>query len=1189
MRCRRFGLLAAIGVLFAVSRLMAQRAEIAPRIAGPVDENSLITFAGHVPALARAEFDRGEASPSTLMSHVRLVLARSTEQQAALDKYDAELQDKSSPNYHKWLTPEEFGNLYGPADADIAAIVAWLEAHGLQLDQADPARTNISFTGTVGQIEETLHTPIHDYEANGRAFLSNNSNPSIPAALAPVISGVAFLNTLKATPHSISRGSGMFDPSTGRMKLASPERMTGPHPELTLGGGTTANPYLLLIVPGDAATIYDTPNSFNLNFPSTGTSYTGKGVTIGIGGDAAIKATTVASFRSRFVNDSTQPTVTNVDGVAANGDTDEAYLDTEISGGLAPGATIHFYTATSLDVAIQQMLTDNTVDIFSLSFGACELILTTAENNIINGWWQQAATDGIAVTVSTGDSGSATCDIPDTTKTQVATQGLAVSGFASTPYNVAVGGTDFAGLATSFTTYASPTSSDSPSTFYRTALKYIPESTWNDSVKVNGTVAQNAAYVDPTSGFTNIVAGAGGKSSCSTTSTSGTTTTCVSGYSKPTWQRGTGVPPDGVRDLPDVALMAGDGTDVSAWLACTDDTFTSGGTTYTDDCTTQAGASPFPFAAFGGTSAAAPAFAGMLALVQEKTAGGKTGQAARLGLAVKELYDLYNGSHASAIFHDITSGNNSVPCASGSPNCATNTAGNLFLPGYDTNAGYDLATGLGSVDATQLVTYWGTATGSGTTTVTVQPSATTIVSSAPLSVLATVKGSSTTGNPTGTVTLTGGGYTSSAQTLTASGTDSATYSFSVPGGSFSIGSDTLTVTYSGDASYASQTGTAPLTVNGLTPTVTVTPASTSINSGASLNVTATVTGTGGTPNGSVKLSFNGYTSTSQTLDSTGKFVFTVAPFTFAGGANTLTVTYSGSTVYSTASGTAIVNVTISTFTISANPNALTLTAGAGTGNTSTITVTPVAGYTGAVTLTAAVTSPPGAVSTPTVAFSPGSISFTSSNNTAAQTSTATVTTVKATAIRSPLYRSSTWFTAAGGTALAALLFLFVPLGSRRGRRLFSLLLVVVAAAFTVVGCGGGSSTPTKTTPGVTVSPAKNAISSTDTLSVAISVSGGTTAATGSVTLSGGGYTSSATSLSSGAATINIPANSLAVGSDTLTATYSGDSNYNSATGTASVTVNKPGTTTGAYTITVTGKGNDAAATTATTTFTVTVN
>ena len=129
---------------------------------------------------------------------MRLVLARSSEQQAALDKYDAELQDKSSPNYHKWLTPEQFGKLYGPADSDIAAVVAWLQSHGVQVDPVRPGRSNISFSGSVQQIQELLHISIHSFDIRGEQFLSNTNNPRIPAALVPVISGVARLNTLQA-------------------------------------------------------------------------------------------------------------------------------------------------------------------------------------------------------------------------------------------------------------------------------------------------------------------------------------------------------------------------------------------------------------------------------------------------------------------------------------------------------------------------------------------------------------------------------------------------------------------------------------------------------------------------------------------------------------------------------------------------------------------------------------------------------------------------------------------------------------------------------------------------------------------------------------------------------------------------------------------------------------------------------
>jgi hypothetical protein len=240
-----------------------------------------------------------------------------------------------------------------------------------------------------------------------------------------------------------------------------------------------------------------------------------------------------------------------------------------------------------------------------------------------------------------------------------------------------------------------------------------------------------------------IWAGSGGKSSCSTNTTVDTSTTykvgtCTSGYSKPSWQTGTGVPSDGVRDIPDISLMAGSGDDSAAWLVCSDDKNGS----YTTNCTTQSNGY-FYFVAYGGTSTAAPAFAGILALVQQKTGS-------RLGQAAQTLYALYNGSYSASIFHDVTVGNISVPCTSGTPNCALNSAGYYFESGYNTTTGYDLATGLGSVDATQLVNYWSSSTGSATATVSVSASPNPVTTAESLAVTISVSGSS--GTPTGTVT-----------------------------------------------------------------------------------------------------------------------------------------------------------------------------------------------------------------------------------------------------------------------------------------------------------------------------------------------------------------------------------------------------------------------------------------------------
>ena len=1088
--------------------LAAQAPSPSARIVAQVNEAELTELKGGVPLAAQARFDQGPATASTQLTHMRLVLSRSAGQQAALDAYLAQLQDKSSPNYHKWLTPGQFGKLYGPADSDLSAIVAWLESHSLKLEEVSIARTNIAFSGTASQVEEAFHTPIHSFVKSGEQFYSNIRNPQIPTAIAAVVMGVAHLNTIRPRPQSVKGHAGLFNTESKIFEPLSSQLTTRPSPNLTTG--TSATGYTLYLVPADAATIYNTPNAFNLAF--SGTSYTGAGVTIGVGGDAIIDAPTVAAYRTRFLGDSVQPTITNVDNVTSTLDADEGYIDTELAGGLAPGAAIHFYTSTDLYAAIQQAINDNTVDIFSLSFGLCERYLTSAENAVINGYWQQAAALGIAVVVSTGDTGSAGCDYPTDNlghNVTAATGGLQVNGLSSTPYNVAVGGTDYDALNASFSTYVD-TAQGASATFYRTAKGYIPEATWNDSTVTNTTIGQNAPLTTSPSlsAYANIVAGGGGPSNCSNNaSTSSTIGACTSGYPKPSWQRGAGVPADSARDLPDVSLMSGDGFYSGAWLVCTNEPISSG-SSMVANCTTQTDQN-FYFYGFGGTSTATPAFAGILALVQQKTGS-------RLGQAAAELYDLYNGAHAASIFHDVTTGNISVPCSSGSSNCNLNTAGYNFVSGYNTTAGYDLATGLGSIDATQLVTYWGSATGASTATLSVTPSATTITTVDPLTVTVSVAGSGSLGTPTGTLTLTRGSYTSGAQSLA-----SGAYTFNIPAGSLAIGTDTLTVTYSGDPIYASTTDTSiTLQVDGLTPTVTVTPSLATLNSNTPLPVAVTVTATSGspTPGGTITLSSGSYSSGAQPLTA-GSYNFTIPAYSLAAGSNTLTVTYSGDSVYTAASNNAVsVSVTLSTFALSAAGSSLTLTPGAATGNTSTISVTPAGGFTGAVNLSCAVTtSLPSPTSPATCAISTP-VSITGST---AATSTLTV---------------STTATTTPGAYLV-----------------------------TVTGVDAATGNITSSTPvNVTVSaPASYALTNSGAVSV---VAGATTGNTSTITITpSGGFTgtvalgcSVTTSLANptSPATCTIPASVDVTGSTAVMATLT--------------VVTTSTTTAGSYTVTVTG-------------------
>jgi subtilase family serine protease len=780
--------------LFCTPASKAQSSSIAPRITANIDETRLTTLKGNVPRLARSEYDRGAADSSTQLTHIRLVLSRSSEQQAALDTYLAELQDKSSPNYHKWLTPERFGKLYGPADSDVAALVAWLESHGLKLEAVSTGRTNISFSGTVSQVEEAFHTSIHSFQANDRQFYSNTTNPRIPAALTTVVKGVARLNTIQPRPQYVPGRIGKFDPETGRLRALSISSSQA-RPQLTTDDNGTQSLY---VTPADAATIYNTPNSFNLN-NSSSTSYTGSGVTIGIAGDSAIATNYVTAYRSLFLGDTTAPTITNIDNVGTvSGDDSEAYLDLEVSGGLAPGATIHFYTATLLDTAIERALSDNAVDILSLSFGECEQDMDTSDNLLIESWWQQAAGQGIAVTVSSGDTGSAGCDYTsDTNGNNVtdATGGLQVNGLASTPYNIAVGGTDYYALLNSFSTYVTEASSSgstagSSSTYYRTAKSYIPESTWNDSTYSDDFLSANVPWtaISGGSSYANIAAGSGGASNCSTNTTtySGSTTNvgnCTSGYSKPSWQTGAGVPADNERDIPDISLLAADGVDGASWIICYP--YTYQGKTY-QGCIKQSDGSWY-ILGMGGTSAATPAFAGILALVEQKTGD-------RLGQAAQTLYELYNGSHSSAIFHDVTVGNISVPCTSGTANCVENSAGYYFESGYDTTTGYDLATGLGSVDVTALVNYWGSATGTGPT-----DSVFTVTATTPAAI------SRPGGSASSTLTLTAAGNYVGTVSLTCALTSSPAGASYLPSCSISPATVALTST--------TASGTATATIN----------------------------------------------------------------------------------------------------------------------------------------------------------------------------------------------------------------------------------------------------------------------------------------------------------------------------------------------------------------------------------------
>jgi trimeric autotransporter adhesin len=665
-------------------------AQIPNRISAPLDETQRVTLAGNVHPLAQARFDRGPAPASNPTGRIMLVLRRSVAQQQALTQYLADLQNPSSANYHKWLTPAQYGARFGISDADLATVESWLQTQGFTIVKVPQARNVIEFSGNFAQIQNAFHTSIHRLVVNGATHFANWSDPQIPAALAPVVAGVGPLNDFRPQPPVIDGPRGQFNGATRRIE-----------PAFTLS--VSGSPYLF-VDPADAATIYDTPNtSLNANYAS-GTTYDGSGVTIGIGGISDVTMADIDNYRTGFLGESAAnanlPTVVvdgNDPGLVAGWDT-EALLDNEVSGGLAPGAKVYFYTSADTDIAsgmfnaIYRALDDNVVSILSLSVQACEAGLGNSGNQIILEASEQAAAQGITVVVAAGDSGSAGCDNFDTET--VAQDGFAVNGYASSPWVVAAGGTDFDTLPANFTTYANATTSGT-APYWRTALQYIPENPWNDSTTVN-TNFQNNEPATSSSG-TNIVAGGGGQSSCATQTTSGT---CTAGYAKPPFQVGL-TPADTVRDVPDVAFLAASGQYQALWVLCSDSVTDGSSQTYTD-CQNTNGqfASDTYFGGVGGTSAAAPAFAGMLALVAE--ANGSASDNYRLGQADFILYQLAKSDY-STVFHDVVTGNNSVPCESSSPDCGPNN----FLLGYNAGSNYDLASGLGSVDVSALAKNWG--------------------------------------------------------------------------------------------------------------------------------------------------------------------------------------------------------------------------------------------------------------------------------------------------------------------------------------------------------------------------------------------------------------------------------------------------------------------------------------------------
>jgi subtilase family serine protease len=653
---------------------------------------SLVALRGHVSALAQPRFDIGEAPDSLQMGRLELVLARTAAQQRALGQLLAAQQDPKSPQYHHWLTPTEYGRRFGAGEATFGALSQWLQENGLQVDQAPASRARQPFHGTRAQIEAAFHTEIHLFRVGGVQHYANVSDPLVPRALAPLITAVRGLDDFR------------------------PQSTLKSRPQVTYDGGQ--NSY---VGPGDFAVIY------NL-LPLYQAGFNGSGVTIAIAGQSDIVPAQASaywagfglippSFSSNPVPGGTDPGLTN------DGNETEAYADVELSGSLAPGASILLVRDANALNAAEYVIEQNLAAILNISFSACESTIGGPQNAALSELFQQAAAQGITVTISSGDGGVAEC-ATDFMQGTLSTSGYAVNGLASTPYVLAVGGTDF-----DPTRAGDWATSNAPGTLAN-AQAHIPEMVWNDTcanplgAQVEG-FASTTVFCNTTTlngqpnPFLEVAGSGGGVSSC----TSLMNNTCEGGYAVPSWQTGVaGTAGLSGRGIPDVSLIA------TRWIICSYDDAT---------CAPAAGGNDVDLVR--GTSLAAPAAAAIIALLDQSmsTVASPDG---RQGLVNPQLYALAAAEYgtpqapsaaaatctaslgatigAGCVFYDVTAGSNATPCtvasysaAGSSPvsTCATTTGDangimeTAAAPQYTAGEGFNLATGLGSINAANLV------------------------------------------------------------------------------------------------------------------------------------------------------------------------------------------------------------------------------------------------------------------------------------------------------------------------------------------------------------------------------------------------------------------------------------------------------------------------------------------------------
>jgi uncharacterized protein (TIGR03437 family) len=665
-----------------------------------IDSRQTSILRNHTHPAAVAANDQGAVDPDMLMDHMMLMVKPSATQQADLDRLLTDQQNPSSPNYHKWLTPEEFGGRFGLSAGDNSKVVAWLKGEGFTINELARGSNWVAFTGNAGQVSRSFHTSIHHFQVKGEKHFANTSDPEVPAAIADIVGGIQGLHDFNPI-----RAKARFDPNY--------TTSTGTH----------------ILTPEDYATIY------NIN-PLYKSGFDGSGQKIAVVEVGIVSLDDYHLFRNTFGLVANDPILVPWSSPSLSID-GEGTLDVEWAGAVAPRAQMYYVYGPSPFTSLTFAINNNIAPIISISYYSCE---GNVSPMFYRSALQQANSQGITVLSASGDGGGAGCSDQFN---YWASHGPLLQFPGVLPEVTAVGGTMF---VEGSGTYWSTTNSNN----LGSALSYIPERVWNESI-----------------GGDIIAASTGGPSTV---------------YSKPVWQQGPGVPDDGARDVPDLAL-------------------------------TSAGHDPYYVAQGGrlgttyGTSAASPAMAGIIAILEQyQVAKGFQKLGSGLGNINPQLYRLAQTAPTS--FHDIVNGDNKVPCTQGSPGCISGTYG------YAAGPGYDMATGLGSVDAFNFVTQFNKAANAVTVTVTSNPTRATFSDTIQLTatVAAATKGA---GTPTGSVDFaTSATVALGNAVLGADGTATIT----VPGyllGSSGAGTYTVYAQYTGDVGFSG--GGAKVTVTIVNP------------------------------------------------------------------------------------------------------------------------------------------------------------------------------------------------------------------------------------------------------------------------------------------------------------------------------------------------------------------------------------